>query len=211
MDAPPAATPEFPAHLARGPNSPGKTDGLDLSIIVVNYESWPDTVCLVHGLLRSAGIIPDGASLHPARQPVALSLEVLVVDNNSRDRTVAVAEAFCAVAGRRGVSIGILPAVADPAKGSKHNRGSAVDLTLYDLRTGEPAVMPSLYDEFGPRASPDYAGGTAEQRRRRGLLRTGMEAQGFTVNPGEWWHFDYRDWEQYPILNVPFERLGARQ
>lgn len=98
--------------------------------------------------------------------------------------------------------------VADPARGSKHNRGAAVDLTLYDLRTGEPAVMPSLYDEFGERAASDYAGGTAEQRRRRDLLRAAMEAHGFTVNPTEWWHFDYRDWEQYPISNVPFEQLG---
>jgi zinc D-Ala-D-Ala dipeptidase len=98
--------------------------------------------------------------------------------------------------------------VANPAKGSKHNRGCAVDLTLYDLRTGEPAEMPSLYDEMSPRAAPDYGGGTAEQRRRRDLLRRVMEAEGFTVNPIEWWHFDYRDWEQYPILDVPFEQLA---
>jgi zinc D-Ala-D-Ala dipeptidase len=99
--------------------------------------------------------------------------------------------------------------VADPAKGSKHNRGCAVDLTLYDLRTGEPAEMPSLYDEMSPRAAPDYAGGTGEQRRRRDLLRRVMEAQGFTVNSIEWWHFDYREWEQYPILDVPFEELAG--
>ena len=98
--------------------------------------------------------------------------------------------------------------VADPAKGSKHNRGCAVDLTLYELKSGEPVVMPSLYDEFGERAAADYAGGTAEQRRRRDVLRAAMEAHGFTVNPTEWWHFDYRDWQQYPILNVPFEQLG---
>jgi len=97
--------------------------------------------------------------------------------------------------------------VADPAKGSKHNRGCAVDMTLYDLRTGKPAEMPSLYDEMSPRAAPDYAGGTAAQRQRRDLLRRVMEAHGFTVNEIEWWHYDYRDWEQYPILNVPFEEL----
>ena len=99
--------------------------------------------------------------------------------------------------------------VADPAKGSKHNRGCAVDLTLYDLRSGKPAEMPSLYDEMSPRAAPDFAGGTAAQRQRRDLLRRVMEAHGFTVNDIEWWHYDYRDWEQYPILNVPFEDLGS--
>jgi len=99
--------------------------------------------------------------------------------------------------------------VADPAEGSKHNRGCAVDLTLYDLKTGKPAEMPSLYDEMSPRAAADYAGGRAAQRQRRDLLRRVMEAHGFTVYSVEWWHYDYRDWQQYPILNVPFEELGG--
>jgi D-alanyl-D-alanine dipeptidase len=99
--------------------------------------------------------------------------------------------------------------VADPSQGSRHNRGCAVDLTLYDLRTGEPAVMPGLYDEMSERSAATYAGGTAQQRRRRDLLRAAMERHGFTVYELEWWHYDYRDWEQYPILNVPFEQLGA--
>jgi len=99
--------------------------------------------------------------------------------------------------------------VADPAEGSKHNRGCAVDLTMYDLKTGAPAVMPSLYDEMSPRAAPGYAGGTADERRRRDLLRAAMEAHGFTVYEVEWWHFDYQDWQQYPILNVTFEEIPA--
>jgi D-alanyl-D-alanine dipeptidase len=97
--------------------------------------------------------------------------------------------------------------VADPAEGSKHNRGCAVDLTLYDLGSGAPAKMPSLYDEMSPRAAARYPGGTAAERRRRDLLRTAMEAHGFTVYDVEWWHFDYKDWERYPILNVPFEQI----
>ena len=99
--------------------------------------------------------------------------------------------------------------VADPKEGSRHNRGCAVDLTLYDLKTGKTVVMPSLYDEMSPRAYANYPGGTEEQRRRRGLLRTAMEAQGFTVYPQEWWHFDYKDWRQYPIMNVRFEDIHA--
>jgi D-alanyl-D-alanine dipeptidase len=97
--------------------------------------------------------------------------------------------------------------VADPARGSRHNRGAAVDVTLYDLETGEAVEMPSLYDEFSERAYPDYAGGTAEQRERRDLLRGLMEAEGFTVYETEWWHFDHADWEQYPVLNLTFEEL----
>jgi D-alanyl-D-alanine dipeptidase len=98
--------------------------------------------------------------------------------------------------------------VADPQKGSKHNRGCAVDLTLYDLSTGEPIEMPGLYDEMSPRSFPTFPGGTSLQRWHRDLLRRAMESEGFTVNEDEWWHFDYKDWKHYPILNVPFERLG---
>jgi D-alanyl-D-alanine dipeptidase len=98
--------------------------------------------------------------------------------------------------------------VADPAEGSKHNRGCAVDLSLYDLKTGKEVKMPSGYDEMTNRAYADYAGGEADERARRTLLRLAMESQGFKVNPTEWWHFDYKDWKQYPILNVKFEDLG---
>lgn len=98
--------------------------------------------------------------------------------------------------------------VANPAEGSKHNRGCAVDLSLYDLKTGREVEMPSGYDEMTARAYADYSGGTAEERARRLLLRRAMERQGFTVNPTEWWHFDYKDWRQYPILNTKFEDLG---
>jgi zinc D-Ala-D-Ala dipeptidase len=97
--------------------------------------------------------------------------------------------------------------VAKPSQGSRHNRGCAVDLTLHDLRTGRQVMMPSDYDDFSRRAAPDYAGGTAEQRRLRNLLRQLMEQQGFTVFENEWWHFDYRDWRKYRILDVPFEAL----
>jgi len=98
--------------------------------------------------------------------------------------------------------------VADPAAGSKHNRGCAVDLSLYDLKTGKEVKMPSGYDEMTDRAFADYAGGTADERARRALLRQAMEKQDFKVNPKEWWHFDYKDWNRYPILNVKFEDLG---
>lgn len=98
--------------------------------------------------------------------------------------------------------------VANPRKGSRHNRGCAVDLTLYDLKTGGEVVMPSAYDEFSERAYPTYAGGPPEARTRRDLLRSALEAEGFTVYQAEWWHFDYKDWRSYRIQNVPFEALA---
>jgi D-alanyl-D-alanine dipeptidase len=101
--------------------------------------------------------------------------------------------------------------VADPAQGSMHNRGCAVDLTLYDLKTGRAVEMPSLYDEMSERAYSSYTGGTAEQRRLRDLLRRYMAAEGFSVIEFEWWHFDYRDWKSYAIQNVRFEAIGANK
>lgn len=101
--------------------------------------------------------------------------------------------------------------VADPAKGSRHNRGAAVDITLYELKSGRPVEMVSTYDETTDRAYPNYPGGTALQRWHRDLLRTVMEAEGFTVYEAEWWHFDYKDWQRYRIGNQTFEDLSPKQ
>jgi D-alanyl-D-alanine dipeptidase len=101
--------------------------------------------------------------------------------------------------------------VAKPSEGSRHNRGCAIDLTLYDLNTGTAVKMPSGYDEMSQRAYANYAGGTPEERERRAILRQAMEKEGFRVYPQEWWHFDYKDWKQYPILNVRFEDLATSQ
>lgn len=97
--------------------------------------------------------------------------------------------------------------VADPSQGSRHNRGCAVDLTLYDLKSGLPVDMPSGYDEMSERAFPHYSGGTEKQRSNREVLRKAMESEGFTVYEHEWWHFDYKDWKLYRIQDTAFESL----
>ncbi len=99
--------------------------------------------------------------------------------------------------------------VADPSKGSRHNRGCAVDLTLYDRKTGKPLEMPGGYDEFSGRSYSQYPGGTSLQRWDRELLRRAMEGEGFTVYDAEWWHFDYKDWPKYPIGTPTFEEIAA--
>ena len=95
--------------------------------------------------------------------------------------------------------------VADPSKGSRHNRGCAIDLGLVDADSGEIIPMVSGYDEFTPKASPDYMGSTSERRWYRELLRRHMIEQGFDVYVHEWWHFDYETWRRYPILNEPLK------
>ncbi len=98
--------------------------------------------------------------------------------------------------------------VADPKIGSRHNRGCAVDLSLYDLKTGKEIEMTGVYDEMSGRSYPNYKGGTAQQRKMRDLLRAKMEEQGFTVYDVEWWHFDFNNWKAYRITNVPFEAIN---
>jgi zinc D-Ala-D-Ala dipeptidase len=96
--------------------------------------------------------------------------------------------------------------VANPVYGSRHNRGCAVDCSLVDTN-GNEVPMPTGYDDFSERAGAWYAGGTQEQRTARDLLRSAMEREGFTVNPDEWWHFDYAGWRDYPVLDLPFDRI----
>ncbi len=99
--------------------------------------------------------------------------------------------------------------VADPKKGSRHNRGCAVDLSLYELATGREADMGGAYDEMSARSYPTWDKGTREVLARRALLAAAMEKEGFFEYVAEWWHFDYKDWLEYPILDVPFTALGA--
>lgn len=98
--------------------------------------------------------------------------------------------------------------VADPSKGSRHNRGAAVDLTMFDLATGAPVVTTGRYDEFSSRSYSNHVGGSDEQRWLRETLRTAMEREGFTVYPQEWWHFDLVGWQDYPIDNRSFVELA---
>ena len=92
--------------------------------------------------------------------------------------------------------------VSDPAKGSRHNRGAAVDVGLVDAR-GRALPMPSGYDEFTERAHRDWAGGSEAERTNRALLEDVMKRHGFVGLPTEWWHFDAVEWQTYPIADEP--------
>jgi D-alanyl-D-alanine dipeptidase len=92
--------------------------------------------------------------------------------------------------------------VSDPQKGSRHNRGAAVDVTLVDKR-GKPMVMPSAYDDFSERAHRDFAGASDEAAKNRALLEEVMARHGFVGLPTEWWHFDAGEWQSYPLSDEP--------
>jgi D-alanyl-D-alanine dipeptidase len=95
--------------------------------------------------------------------------------------------------------------VADPAKGSRHNRGAAVDLTLIDRRTGRELPMPTGYDDFTPRARQDFNDLPPDALANRARLRDVMKSHGFDPLPSEWWHFDFRGWEKFELLDLPLE------
>lgn len=97
--------------------------------------------------------------------------------------------------------------VADPAKGSRHNRGAAVDLTLIRLSDRSELPMPTDYDDFTPKAHRNYTGATAEQIRNRELLERVMEKHGFIGLGTEWWHFDDADWQDYELMDIPYDAI----
>jgi D-alanyl-D-alanine dipeptidase len=97
--------------------------------------------------------------------------------------------------------------VASPYRGSRHNRGCAIDLTLIDLKTGNELKMPTEYDSFRKEAWPSTKIADVEARKNRDLLIRSMQKYGFRVNSSEWWHFDFIGYRQYEILDIDFEAL----
>jgi D-alanyl-D-alanine dipeptidase len=97
--------------------------------------------------------------------------------------------------------------VAAPWRGSKHNRGCAVDLTILDLKTGKELDMPSAYDEATERSYQAYDKCTPLQAKNRALLREVMTGNGFQIYSYEWWHYDFVGWEKYEIMDIDFEVL----
>src|SRR6185503_216735 len=97
--------------------------------------------------------------------------------------------------------------VADPRKGSKHNRGCAIDLTLVDLKTGRELDMPTGFDSFSKKAAANYAPLSKQQYANRELLKRAMQAHDFRVYRTEWWHYDFDGWTNYPLLDIPFSKI----
>lgn len=97
--------------------------------------------------------------------------------------------------------------VSDPKKGSRHNRGCAIDLTLVNLNSGEELNMPTRYDSFTKEAYADAENISPLQKKNREELIDIMQRNGFKVLKNEWWHFDFVGWENYPLMDIPFKKL----
>jgi CubicO group peptidase (beta-lactamase class C family)/D-alanyl-D-alanine dipeptidase len=97
--------------------------------------------------------------------------------------------------------------VASPYTGSRHNRGCAVDLTIIDLNTGKELAMPTPYDAFSEKSYAGYPGLSKKVLKNRELFQKVMTENGFDIYPYEWWHYDFKDWRNYPLMDIPFKSL----
>lgn len=98
--------------------------------------------------------------------------------------------------------------VANPSKGSGHNRGIAIDLTLYDLKSGTLLDMPTDFDDFSDKAHHGYKDLSSAQIKNRDLLKTTMEKHHFVSFETEWWHYSWPDPKKYSILDLSFRELS---
>lgn len=141
-------------------------------------------------------------------EPAALALAKVQADLRAQGYRLVVFDGYRPLHVQR-IFWKILPDpryVADPAKGSKHNRGYAVDVTLADSQ-GTPIEMPTEFDDFSEKAATNYPHVTPAAARHRRILHETMARHGFTPFASEWWHFDYQGWETQPNRDVPFEAI----
>jgi D-alanyl-D-alanine dipeptidase len=100
--------------------------------------------------------------------------------------------------------------VASPYRGSRHNRGCALDMTIVDLKTGKELVMPTEFDSFKKEAWPSTPVKDPVIKKNRDLIISVMQKNGFKVNASEWWHFDFVGWQKYEVLDIDYEELEKK-
>jgi zinc D-Ala-D-Ala dipeptidase len=144
-----------------------------------------------------------------ARLPVVLALKDVEADLKTRGLGIKIYDAYRPYA----ITVKFYEVardtnfVADPRKGSKHNRGCAIDMSLIDLKTGKELDMPTGFDSFSRKAGANYADLPKQEIANRELLKSMMSAHGFKVVPTEWWHYDFNGWSKYPLLDIPFSEI----
>ncbi len=97
--------------------------------------------------------------------------------------------------------------VAAPWKGSVHNRGCAVDLTLVNIETKEELPMPTTFDEFSPAAAHSFAQTDSVKNANRLLLLRIMTENGFEMYEHEWWHYNFKETKRFKLMDISFEKL----
>lgn len=98
--------------------------------------------------------------------------------------------------------------VASPWTGSKHNRGCALDMTIVNVKTGKEIKMPTPYDTAKETSWADAPVKNKKTLRNRELLKSVMTKHGFTVEPSEWWHYNFVGWQAYELMDISFDTLA---
>lgn len=144
-----------------------------------------------------------------ARLPVVLALKKVEDDLHERGLGLKIYDAYrpYAITVKFYQTTPDTNFVADPRKGSKHNRGCAIDLSLIDLKTGKELDMPTGFDSFSKKAGANYPALPKQEIINRELLKSVMQVHGFKVIRTEWWHYDFNGWAKYPLLDIPFNRI----
>lgn len=208
--------------MRRNSNFSFRLLGLALFVVLGSCQPKPS-----HDLVELKEIIPDivldiryattdnfvGEALYPsarcflAKEP-AMALKEVQADLKTQGYRLKVFDGYRPLSVQKRMWE-ILPDnryVADPATGSNHNRGYSVDVTLLDLE-GNELPMPSKFDDFSERAHLDYMDCPEEAIRHRQILQETMARHGFSGIDSEWWHFNYKGYQDQPILDIDLDQL----
>ena len=144
-----------------------------------------------------------------ARLPVVLALKDVEADLKTRGLGIKIYDAYrpYAITVKFYEQAKDTNFVADPRRGSKHNRGCAIDMGLIDLKTGKDIDLPTGFDSFSKKAAANYPDLPKQEIANRELLKSVMKAHGFHVIATEWWHYDFNGWADYPLLDIPFSEI----
>ncbi len=146
-----------------------------------------------------------------ARVPVALALKKAQADFEKLGYAIKIYDSYrpySATVRFYELMKGDTTYVASPYKGSRHNRGCAIDMTIVDRSTGKELQMPTDYDAMQKESWPSTPVSDPLIKRNRSTLIEVMERNGFKVYSTEWWHFDFIGWEQFEVMDIDFENLG---
>ena len=144
-----------------------------------------------------------------ARKPVAEALKKVQQTLNAKGLSLKIWDAYrpFAVTGAFWNKVHDEKYVANPALGSNHNRGVAVDVTVVDIHNGIPLDMGTDFDNFTDSAHSNYQQFSANILANRKLLRDIMVINGFQPLPTEWWHFSWPNSAAFPVLNIPLKQM----
>lgn len=181
---------------------------------LVNLAEFIPSIMLDIRYATAANVLGRALYQQPAaylRRPVAMALRAVQLELAAVGIGLKVFDAYRPYS----VTVAFYDHVGDetyaapPWRGSRHNRGCSVDVTLVSLSTGQELIMPTDFDDLTPAAHADYAELPTLALLNRAVLRAVMSRHCFQQYPGEWWHFDHVCWQEHDLMDLEFAALQA--